>query len=63
MNSVDRQRQSFNRKGKSEGKYVRVGVQRLEGVAILYVSRYTCHGMHLTHFEGAKSISIYVNQR
>jgi hypothetical protein len=48
---------------KREGKFVRVGVQRLQGVALLYISRYTCHGMCLVHFDSAKSISTYVKQR
>jgi hypothetical protein len=30
-----------------DGQYVRVEVRRLQGVAQLYFSRYTCHGMRL----------------
>ena len=41
-------------KAKREGKYDRVGVQRLQGVALLHFSRYTCHGMHLVHFDNVR---------
>ena len=41
-------------KAEREGKYVCVGVQRLQGVAILYFARYTCDGMHLIHFDNVR---------
>jgi hypothetical protein len=41
-------------KAKREGKHVFVGVQRLQGVAILYFARYTCHGMHFIHFDNVR---------
>ena len=41
-------------KANRDGKYVRLEVQRLQGVALLYFSRYTCHGMQLVHFDNVR---------
>jgi hypothetical protein len=54
MKSIESKGDHSTEQAKHDDLKVRVGMQQLQGVALLYFSRNTNHIMYLAHFERAQ---------